>query len=118
VFIPAVGGVVPGEHPLGVIVAAVGPVMLETLPMPLVRVAGEGDPPGAVVARGAQFVVPIACVVEVATGAPLIVCAMACEIDPDASNSAHRDSAVAPYRIGNSLFITHIPLKPQPTTHT
>jgi len=60
VVIPAAGGIVPGEHPLGVIVAAVGPVMLEMLPIPLVRVVGEGDPPGAVVASGAQFVVPIA----------------------------------------------------------
>ena len=89
---PAAGGLVPGEHPLGVMVAAVGPVMLETLPMPLVRVVGEGDPPGAVVGKGAQFVVPIAG--ELGGAA--------------ASNSADKVSAVAPNRAGKSIFITHI----------
>lgn len=104
---PAAGGRVPGEHPLGVMVAAVGPVMLETLPMPLVRVVGEGDPPGAVVGRGAQFVVPIAG--EAGTGARTPFggcCAAADKMDTSAaSKSAHRESA--PYRTDNLSFISH-----------
>src|ERR1700690_3072172 len=115
---PAAGGVVPGEHPLGVMVAAVGPVILETLPIPLVRVVGEGDPPGAVVGRGAQFVVPIAG--EAGTGArtPFAGCCAAADaMNPSAASKSPHSESPAPNRTSNLSFIS-ISFRPRGTPPT